>query len=35
MSRRLGIRFGGETPGHLELLPKKKGMVWVRGRVSN
>ena len=31
---RLGLGLGGDTTGHLELLPMKKGKVRVRGRVS-
>ena len=29
----LGLGLGGDTTGHLELLPMKKGKVRVRGRV--
>ena len=29
----VGLGMGGETPGGLEHLPKKKGKVWVRDKV--
>ena len=29
----LGLGLGGETPGRLEVLPKKKGKDWIRGRI--
>ena len=30
---RVRVRVGGETPGRLEVLPKKKGKDWIRGRI--
>ena len=30
----LGLGLGGETPGRLDFLPKKKGKVRVRVRVG-
>ena len=29
----VGLGLGGETPGRLEVLPKKKGKDWIRGRI--
>ena len=29
----LGLGLGGKTSGRLEVLPKKKGKDWIRGRI--